>query len=199
MRLKLSPGNSKMGQIPSISLPAVETCPPAPCVTDCYGKKIERLRPAVRAAYQSNLALLREDPDTYWREAEGAVMLSRFFRFHVSGDIPDAEYLKRMTELAARQRHCQILCFTKRYDLVNQFLDMGGTIPDNLHLVFSAWRGYPMENPHGLPEAHVRYRDGTTTARENAEPCGGNCSDCARTSGGCWGIQSGGQVVFNQH
>lgn len=199
MRLKLSPGNSKMGAIPSVSLPAEQTCPAAPCIVNCYGRKIERLRPAVHAAYQNNLDLLRSDPDTYWREAEGGVMVSRFFRFHVSGDIPDSGYLARMVELAVRQPHCQILCFTKRYGLVNEYLGSGRTITDNLHLIFSAWRGYPMDNPYRLPEAHVLYRDGTTTAAESAEPCGGNCTNCAKVSGGCWGLKRGEQVVFKQH
>ena len=40
-------------------------------------------------------------------------MLSRFFRFHVSGDIPNTTYLCRMVEVAKRNRHCEILCFTK--------------------------------------------------------------------------------------
>lgn len=199
MRLKLSPGNSKMGAIPSVSLPAEETCPHAPCIENCYGRKIERLRPVVHNAYKSNLTLLQNEPDTYWREAEGAVMMSRFFRFHVSGDIPNAAYLARMVEVAMRQPSCQILCFTKRYDLVNRYLDSGKTIPGNLHLIFSAWRGYPMKNPYNLPEAHVRYRDGTSTACENAKPCNGNCTTCAQTNGGCWSLRCGEQVIFNQH
>lgn len=126
-------------------------------------------------------------------------MMSRFFRFHVSGDIPDAEYLGKMLLIAARQPHCQILCFTKKYDLVNDVLSAGIKLPSNLHIIFSAWVGLEMVNPFSLPEAHVRYRDNTTTAREDAVECGGNCAECALTGEGCWILKNGEQVIFNEH
>ena len=66
-------------------------------------------------------------------------------------------------------------------------------------MIFSAWRGLRMDNPFQLPEAHVRYKDGTTTARSDAKECGGNCTECACTSGGCWSLHTGEQVVFNEH
>lgn len=126
-------------------------------------------------------------------------MLSRYFRFHVSGDIPDTTYLWRMVEVAKRNTHCEILCFTKKYELVNKLINTGVKLPDNLHMVFSAWRGLNMENPHALPEAHVRYRDGTTTARDDAKECSGNCVECAVIDEGCWALKQGEQVVFNEH
>ena len=90
LHLKVSPGNDKMGRIPSVSLPAIVTCRNGcPCADKCYAHKLERLRPTVRNAYKSNLELLNSDPDTYWREVEAAIMTTRFFRFHVSGDIPN--------------------------------------------------------------------------------------------------------------
>ena len=56
-----------------------------------------------------------------------------------------------------------------------------------------------MENPNHLPEAHVRYRDGTTTTRDDALECSGNCTECAITDEGCWTLKNGEQVVFNEH
>ena len=199
MTVKISTGNSKLGKIPSISLPTSATCRnDCECCTKCYAKRLERLRPAVREAYQHNLQVLRCLPDTYWREVEASIMMSRFFRFHVAGDIPDFEYLVRMVNIARRNQHCQILCFTKKYDIVNRYLDEYG-FPDNLHIILSAWRGLQMDNPHHLPEAHVRYKDGTTTASDSAKECGGNCTECAITEGGCWILGHGDQVVFNEH
>ena len=197
--LSISKGNSKLGAIPSVSLPAVLTCRQCACQKKCYARKLERLRPSVREAYRRNLDVLNTDPDTYWREVEAAVMLSRFFRFHVSGDIPDASYFKRMVEIAERNPHCQILCFTKKYETVNAAVAAGCKIPDNLHIIFSAWVGLSMVNPFSFPEAHVRYRDGSTTASPDAHPCGGNCTECAVTDGGCWSLKKGEQVVFNEH
>ena len=197
--ISISKGNSKLGQIPSVSLPAVKTCRVCDCARICYAKKLERLRPTVRKAYQRNLDALIESPDVYWREVEAAIMMSRFFRFHVSGDIPDMSYLIRMVGVAARQPHCQILCFTKKFELVNQLLDTGAVLSPNLHLIFSGWTGLQMENPHHLPEAHVLFKDGTTTARPDAILCSGNCATCACTDGGCWNLTNGQQVVFQEH
>ena len=197
--VKISKGNSKLGAIPSVSLPSIKTCRSCACQEKCYAQKLERLRPAVRNAYQHNLEVWIKDPETYWREVEASIMMSRFFRFHVSGDIPSFKYLINMVEIARRQPHCEILCFTKKYNLVNELIEQGGELPGNLHMIFSGWVGLEMANPFSLPEAHVRYRDGSTTAREGAVECSGNCTECALTEGGCWSLQKGQQVVFNEH
>jgi len=188
-----------MGSIQSVSLPSGVTCKACDCNQKCYAKRIERRRKSVREAYQNNLSILNAEPETYWREVEAAIMLSRYFRFHVSGDIPDALYFSNMVEVAKRNSHCEILCFTKKYEIVNDYLTDGNVLPDNLHIIFSAWVGLKMTNPFSLPEAHVRYRDGTTTANSNAKECGGNCTECAVTDAGCWTLHSGEQVVFNEH
>lgn len=219
--VKISKGNSKLGAIPSVSLPSIKTCRQCACQEKCYAQKLERLRPAVRNAYQHNLEVLQKDPETYWREVEASIMMSRFFRFHVSGDIPSMEYFAKMVEVAKRNHHCEILCFTKKYEIVNKHIEnlemlkyatlvfpdcmlakpanTDPVIPANLHIIYSGWVGLEMDNPHSLPEAHVRYRDGSTTAREDAIECGGNCTECALTEGGCWNLQKGQQVVFNEH
>ena len=200
MNISISKGNSKMGSISSVSLPSGLTCRnDCECSEKCYAKRLERLRKSVREAYKTNYEVLKSSPETYWREVEATVMLSRFFRFHVSGDIPDREYLERMLSLAERNPHCETLCFTKKYELVNQELGEGKRLPPNLHLIFSVWRGLTVDNPYNLPEAHVRYKDGTTTAGETAFDCGGNCTECALTDGGCWSLKNGEQVVFDEH
>lgn len=126
-------------------------------------------------------------------------MMSRFFRFHVSGDIPDKSYFTHMIDIAQRNSHCQILCFTKKYDIVNEWVSTYKDLPENLHLIMSVWKGLKVDNPYNLPEAHVRYRDGSTTSRDDAKLCGGNCTECAVTDDGCWTLKNGEQVVFNEH
>ena len=200
MRVSISKGNMKMGAIPSVSLPSIQTCRICGCAQKCYAHKLERLRPSVRNAYANNLQVLLEEPDTYWREVEAAIMLSRFFRFHVSGDIPSFDYFERMVNAANRNQHCQVLCFTKQFDYVNEYLSSHQDgLPSNLHVLFSGWPGLEMKNPFSLPEAHVLFRDGTTTAREDAIPCNGNCTECAVTDGGCWSLGAGQQIVFQEH
>lgn len=197
--VSISKGNQKMGAIQSVSLPAGVTCRSCGCSQKCYAKRMEKRRKSVREAYQNNLRILLTEPETYWREVEAAIMLSRYFRFHVSGDILDESYFSHMVAAARRNPHCSILCFTKRYEIVNQYLLSGNSLPDNLHIIFSAWVGLPMVNPFSLPEAHVRYRNGTTTASPSAKECGGNCTRCAITDAGCWTLQKGEQVLFHEH
>ena len=197
--VKISSGNSKMGNIPSVSLPAGVTCRSCGCAKKCYAARLERLRPNVANAYRHNLEVLQSDPATYWREVEASIMMSRFFRFHVSGDIPDDTYFEHMVDIARTNTHCEILCFTKKYDIVNSHISIIGALPKNFHVIFSGWPGLTMVNPYNLPEAHVKFRDGTTTARADAKKCGGNCTECAVTDGGCWVLECGEQVVFDEH
>lgn len=126
-------------------------------------------------------------------------MMSRFFRFHVSGDIPDSDYLHHMFEIAKRNKHCEILCFTKKFGIVNEYVKNIDFYPPNLHIVFSGWRNLEIQNPFLFPEAHVKFKDGYTTANEDAIECNGNCTECAMTNGGCWSLGRGEQVVFNEH
>lgn len=200
MNVKISNGNSKMGKIPSVSFPSLLTCIKCDCNKICYAHKLEKLRPSVRQSYLHNWNLYKTDKETYWREVEATIMLSRFFRFHVSGDIPDQDYIHRMIDVANRNQHCEILCFTKKFNICNKEIsERKGELPNNLHLVYSGWKNLKMKNPYNLPEAHVRYRDGNTTARENAIECNGNCTECAITDRGCWVLEKGEQVVFTQH
>lgn len=94
MKVSISRGNEKLGSIQSVSLPSGLTCRECDCSRKCYARRIERRRPSVAAAYRNNLQVLETEPATYWREVEATIMLSRFFRFHVSGDIPNTTMLR---------------------------------------------------------------------------------------------------------
>lgn len=197
--ISISRGNSKLGEIPSVSLPPIKTCGAVPCSKKCYAERIAVRRRNVKDAWEKNFAALKNDPDTYWREVEASIKMSRFFRFHVGGDIPDAEYLAHMFSVARRNKHCKILCFTKKYEIVNRYLSAGARKPANLLLVFSVWPGLTCNNPFNLPEAHVRLRNGETTAPTGAVECSGNCTACGITDSGCWVLKKGQAVVFNEH
>lgn len=201
LHISISRGNSKMGAVPSVSLPPVKTCSPEAvkfCGRKCYVRRYVGRRKTVRDAYERNLYLLENEPEKFWREVNAAVAMTTHFRFGVSGDIPDVYYLANMAEIALNNPHCEILCFTKQYAIVNSYLSTR-TFPDNLHIIFSAWKGLPMNNLHNLPEAHVFYRDGTTTAKDGARYCSGNCYECAMTNANCWSLKQGEQIIFKEH
>lgn len=197
-RVSISAGNTKMGAVPSVSLPPIVTCATGcTCAKKCYAAKLCRIRASVRNAYQRNLDILTADPASYWRQIEAAVMVNRFFRFHVSGDIVSAEYLGRMVEIAQRNQHCQILAFTKQYAIVNAWIAENGALPENLKIIFSAWPGMDMENPHALPVANVIFKG--RAPEEHWKICGGNCTECACRGVGCWQLKSGEHIAFYEH
>lgn len=79
--VSISKGNAKMGAIQSVSLPSGVTCRVCECNKKCYARRLERRRKSVREAYRNNLEILTTEPDTYWREVEAAIMLSRTSAF----------------------------------------------------------------------------------------------------------------------
>lgn len=196
--ISVSPGNTKMGAIPSVSLPPVVTCPAGcPCAKKCYAAKLCRLRPSVRDAYARNLAAYREDPAGYFDQVKAAAITTRFFRWHVSGDIPNMEYLKSMVQTARDLPGTQFLAFTKQYALVNDFLYCED-LPRNFHLIFSEWgEGWSVPNPHDLPTAAVIFKG--EEPRPEWKVCGGNCAACACRGVGCWELKHGETIAFYEH
>lgn len=197
-KVSISPGNRKMGFIPSVSLPPVVTCAAGcKCAKKCYAAKMCRIYPSVREAYNRNLEILQNNDTEYWWQVDQAIRMAKYFRFHVSGDIVDAHYFNWMVTVAEMNGNTQILAFTKQYDIVNAYLDIVGYLPENLHIIFSEWPGMPMNNPHNLPVAHVVFK-GETPA-DNWKLCGGNCSDCACRGVGCWELKNGEHIAFYEH
>lgn len=202
--VSISRGNIKMGSIPSVSLPPIITCPAGcPCSKKCYAAKICKLRPNVRNAYQNNLDILNDDWSEYWKQVNSAVKMSRFFRFHVSGDIPNAAYFKEMVITAKNNPACEILAFTKRYEIVNNYIDAFGNIPKNLHVIFSLWNpawNATVKNPHNLPVSAVIFKDYYLGYADNfCKICPGNCFECAARGVGCWTLDAGETIAFYEH
>lgn len=194
----ISMKTGKMGPIPSVSLPAGLTCRrDLPCFKACYARRLAAYRSNVRDSYMNNLDILDRDIHLYFLQVEAVLAASRFFRFHVSGDIPDMDYMAHMVDLAIRYPKTEILVFTKQYEIVNEYLDTHDK-PDNLHINFSAWKGLRFDNRHNLPVCHLRFKDGTCEAKEGAFECHGHCIDCAMSGTGCWALKNGDEVVMDE-
>lgn len=200
MSITISKGNSKMGMIQSVSLPAGATCnPEAPCYKACYARRLSARRKVVRKSYEKNLHIWKASPQIYKLQVKAAASTQRFFRYHVSGDIPDTSYLQMMVEIANDIPTCNFLAFTKQYHLVNNWIKDNGKLPNNLKIIFSVWQGFDCPNIYALPEAHVHYKDGERTARDDAKKCGGNCTECCLIGEGCWNLKSGEQIEIDEH
>lgn len=197
-KISISTGNSKMGAIPSVSLPPIITCPHgAPCAKKCYAAKLCRIYPSVKKAYQNNLDILNNNEMEYWQQVMKAAKMTKYFRYHVSGDIPDEHYFNWMLSIADTVKETQFLAFTKKYDMVNNAIACGIHIPENLHIIFSEWDGITIPNPYNLPTAAVIFKG--TAPKEHYKICGGNCAECACQGVGCWGLKKGETIAFYEH
>lgn len=198
--VSISKGNVKMGAVPSVSLLPLLTCPAIcnhTCGKDCYASKIANLRKSVLTSYARNTALLMVRPDLYWFDVKRAMMINRFFRFHVSGDIPNREYFNNLVNACKENSHCKTLVFTKRFDIVNSWIDENGDLPENLHILFSGWQDMKPENPHNLPETNVYEKN--EEPQEDWLLCGGNCFECGCRGVGCWQAKKGDVIAFKKH
>lgn len=203
MSVKISKTNSKLGIIPSVNLPPIITCRAnAPCAKDCYAMKGRFRFSNVRDAMLSNYDQYKNDPERYFRDIKESInngfISYSYFRWHAAGDIVDEAYFKGMVQLATELSQTSFLVFTKKYELVNSYIENGGKIPRNLHIVFSAWgSSLRFDNRHGFPVAYVRLKDEHHDCEipESAAECSGNCTKCLQ----CWNMRCGESVVFNKH
>lgn len=198
----ISNGNSKMGPIPNISMLPLITCTNCgKCSKNCYAclgafnfsGNVENLA--------INTALMIQDPETVEKaindKLNNEVIIYKYFRFNVAGDIAgpvENNYFPMMVRVAKDNPITKFLAFTKNYKLVNDYLNAGNTIPENLTIVFSQWGNDIPENPHSLPVAIVKL-DENTIIPENAFHCSGNCDTCLQ----CWKATPGKVVYFDLH
>ena len=198
LHVSISKGNAKMGVIPSISLPAGITCNPgAPCYKECYARRIEYRYKESKNAYARNYNIYKTEPGAFWLQVRAAAVMTRFFRFHVSGDIPDAAYFVGMVETAAALPGTNFLAFTKQYKIVNDYINAGGRIPENLKIIFSNWYAWKCENPYNLPTCEIIDKNGAPGETWNI--CGGNCTSCSCRGIGCWEIKNGETIAIYKH
>lgn len=197
-KVSISNGNRKMGQIPSVSLPPIITCKNCEsCAKKCYAAKLCRIYPTVKASYDRNLEILRSDRNAYFTQVKATAMVSRYFRFHVSGDIIDEDYLDRMNRMARELKGTEFLCFTKNYNDVNRYYETHKK-PRNLHLIMSfPFSGVKISNPHNLPTAAVIMKG--QEPEKGWKVCGGNCTECACQGVGCWELKKGETISFYEH
>lgn len=204
MNVRISTTNTKLGyQIPSISLlPQLSCRADAPCAKGCYGKKGNFLYKNVIESQTQNYNFYISDPKAYFNEIitylNDALISYKYFRWHTVGDIVDKQYFNGMIETAKKCKQVKFLCFTKKFDIVNDFIKNGGIIPKNLKIIYSAWnKSFKVDNPYNLPIAYVYFKKEQMNPDipALAIPCGGHCPECLA----CWSLKNGQSVFFNQH
>ena len=191
--------NTKLGaSILSINLPAGITCrADAPCrKSGCYAMKGHWLYQNVKNSLQENLDAYINNPSLYFDSIASQTALARFVRWHSSGDIVDAKYFEGMCKVARKNKATHYLCFTKKFEIINDFLASGKKIPKNLSVVFSAWSDWIPDNPFNLPTAYVYGKNfNNDLIPKDSIPCVGRCESCQA----CWTLKKMMSVYFCKH
>ena len=193
-RISISHENTKLGKIPSFSLPPGKTCSKEACKTcfldGCYAVKAYKLYPSTRAAWDGNLAALKADPAA----VEDAILKwlkthkPRFFRIHTSGDFFSGWYLFMWQRIIAACPETMFLAFSK------QFVIMRAAVSQmNFQLFASGWTGIkiPEDIRRRFPVADCITRD--MVEPNDAVACPGSCKTCVH----CY--TSGTNVYFHKH
>ena len=208
LTVRFSTGNRKTGAaVPSVSLIPVADCGNCKvCAGGCYDVRNVCFQKSVQISRAVNSAIYHSNPGAYFAAIRKFVRFARFFRWHVGGDVVDLDYWKNVVSIAVDTPACEFLIFTKEFDLVNSWIDAGGVIPSNLHVIFSDWRGIEMNNKYNLPVSSPVWFDKSGKEIERGPHCTekytwcpGSCENCAAVCGGCWGLKNGETVLFHAH
>lgn len=209
---QLTTKNSKLGAIKSCSVKSKLTCrADAPCLKVCYTSSGAFNYKNVKERHNLNTMAIIQSPEYVENVIVSGIMLDRYFRWNVAGDIFSDSYLQLIINVARRTPDTKHLVYTKYYERVNSYLDAGGTIPDNLNIVFSTWSGLDCPNPHNLPATDCILKDGSSyhninenALGDNIKPCNCNantkelkhtCDKCLK----CWHLKKGDILYFKEH
>lgn len=196
--VKISPKNSKLGNIPNISTIPIKDCGNCEaCRHDCYALKAWRQYPTTRAAWKHNSKAFRADVyaacDSVYQQLNQTINQPRFFRIHVAGDFLNQDHVNAWAGVAAKLPDIKFLAFTKMHDLDYS------SIPENLQIVFSMFPLNKLPENGKIAKAWVKNdKSGNIETRipDDAIECPGHCDTC----GACWSLAQVGQdVYFENH
>jgi hypothetical protein len=194
MNIKISKGNTKIGEVANLSLPPVKTCEAGlPCHEDCYAKRTYDRWDTVRNAWDNNLKMWKRDPDEFERQVIEWIHENKpcKFRWHVGGDIIDQSYLNMIIRVAINHKDTKFLVYTKKHHL-----DFSRTFSvENLTVVLSMWPGMDdIPDDMMLPKAWL-ISDEYQMPDEYFR-CTGKCDEC----GVCWKLTKLNlDVAFKKH
>jgi len=199
IRLNISLGNTKLGKVPNVSLPAIKTCPPnIPCIKECYCNSNVFYWQMAREKWEENYQLYQTDPHGYFLQLNNFLVKKKppYFRWHVSGDVPDEEYKNKMIRLMLIHPQTKFLMFTKRYSWnfheAAPLTFSKDELP-NFKVKYSVWgTTVPVKIPRAwvIPQENIPKGEEVYMGRK---VCKGKCDDCYF----CWNFNS--DVVLIKH
>lgn len=138
--VKISKNNSKLGNIPSFSLPSITSCPGATteCKDICYAAKVERIYKNAAKSYEVNLTAINEKDFVDSVVTEITKLTSKkkkaptTFRWGVSGDIVDIKYLHKIKQVMLKLPNVTFYAYTRNWSMPNwiPYLEDIKTLPN---------------------------------------------------------------------
>lgn len=158
-------GNSKTGsKVGCYNFPVEQSCNhKCECYKSkaCYACGGFYQMPDNIYGYAENLAFfLKSDNETFCNVfcEELKKNGNKKFRYFTIGDILNARFFECMIENARRMPDVKFWSYTKKYNIVNNWVNVHGieNFPKNLKIIFSHWMNedgtyFPMDNPHNFP------------------------------------------------
>ena len=188
IKMCISTGNKKIGKTLNVSLPPIMTCANCKeCKHLCYDVKACLQYPnTVIDARMRNYVILLKDRKEYFNRIQKKLdgrKTNKFFRWHVAGELIDIDYFDRMVKIAENNPDWKFWPYTKNYKVVNEWMNMADKkMPGNFSVMFSEWRGVPMDNPNNFGEFRVVFKD---EEKPDGFYCPGNCDECIKNNRGC--------------
>ncbi|MCZ2394938.1 MAG: hypothetical protein LC100_00170 [Chitinophagales bacterium] len=198
-------GNSKVSEyVAVVNMPAGFTCPAdAPCKAGCYALKGRYSFNNVTLPAWRNLYFFNSNPTGFFKAIENELQEAddlrpwRWFRWHESGDIVNYDYFCGMVTIAKKFKRINFMAYTKKYSIVNQYIEENGALPKNLTIIFGVWGVYGLGvNKYNLPYAYVKGVGADEYIPTSAAPCEGSCKECGFK---CWKLKKRQSVVFDKH
>lgn len=153
---------------------------------------------------------LSESKETFIQAIQMAIDSFGFnhFRFFTCGDILNSKFFDCMVEIALKNPSIKFWSYTKKYSIVNKWIDENGDLPENLKIVFSHWMNedgtyYPMENPHNLPTSEFIPFGKENMIDKSYHIC--PCSDptvkatCLTCDHPCYDLKKGEHMALLEH
>ncbi|MCI4436574.1 MAG: hypothetical protein JHC33_07170 [Ignisphaera sp.] len=123
-RVVISPNNTKLGKIPSFSLPAINSCPGRTtwCSNLCYADKVARIYKNAEKSYYTNMDATTKVDFVSLMNDEIAKLVKKnikTFRIHVSGDFYDVKYIYRWVSIIQANPEMMFYGYTRSWSVDN--------------------------------------------------------------------------------
>ena len=132
----------------------------------------------------------------------------KHWRYFTCGDIPFYRFIDCMVAFAKKNPDITFWSYTKKYALVNKWIDNNGPLPENLTIIFSHWLNndgtfFPMNNRHNLPTSEFIPFGQEKLADKVTHIC--PCSDptvnvtCLTCDHACYSLKPGESMALLEH